>query len=59
MAKISLANCFAVLVPRNCRVADDAEAIGLAPVYFGCTSLEAIAENFCYNAIAYSSVEGV
>jgi hypothetical protein len=44
---------------RNGRVADDAEAIGLAPVYFGCTSLEAIAENFCYSAIADSSVDGV
>jgi len=43
----------------NFRVADDTEAIGLAPVYFGCTSLEAIAENFCYSAIADSSVDGV
>lgn len=44
---------------RKGRVADDAEATGLAPVYFGCTSLEAIAENFCYSAIADSSVDGV
>ena len=40
---------------RNGRVADDAEAIGLAPVYFGCTSLKAITESFGYSAIPNSS----